>query len=457
MKRISGIAAAAVAGFLIGTLPAAAQYSNEFSPAKLLKQGKTSVDIAGTGMVVVQVQVNADGSHKAIKVIKSTNQGDNGAAMDIAQNSSYRPAHRGTTPVTAFYDFTLKFNGKSVANAESDSGGGGGGSGSDSSLSPAAQSVAALIRQKNYSGAKSRAQADLISAPDDQSLRQMLGVAAFDSGDVSTAAAAFDKVPTIGKQFQPAAAASFAAASVAAVDQNPQQALAYAQKAVALNPDANSRFALGTAQLANKQFADAVTTLKAVRASAMNDPKLSKSAKVNIDARLMSAYLATGDSQSAATIASEIKQLDPTSTLPGRVLGNTYWKMGVDAATALKYDDAFKYYEMAAAQGDAEVAVTADTEAAFLVTKTQKPDFKKMQAYADKAIAAKPDDAQANFAEGIALTGQWAQSHDDAQKKKALDALNHADSLAKTAGNEALALSIETFIKNNLAATPAAQ
>ncbi len=457
MKRISGIAAAAVAGFLIGTLPAAAQYSNEFSPAKLLKQGKTSVDIAGTGMVVVQVQVNADGSHKAIKVIKSTNQGDNGAAMDIAQNSSYRPAHRGTTPVTAFYDFTLKFNGKSVANAESDSGGGGGGSGSDSSLSPAAQSVAALIRQKNYSGAKSRAQADLISAPDDQSLRQMLGVAAFDSGDVSTAAAAFDKVPTIGKQFQPAAAASFAAASVAGVDQNPQQALAYAQKAVALNPDTNSRFALGTAQLANKQYADAVTTLKAVRASAMNDPKLSKSAKVNVDARLMSAYLAVGDSQGAATIASEIKQLDPTSALPGRVLGNTYLKMGVDAATAQKYDDAFKYYEMAAAQGDAEVAVTADTEAAFLVTKTQKPDFKKMQAYADKAIAAKPDDAQANFAEGIALTGQWAQSHDDAQKKKALDALNHADSLAKTAGNEALALSIETFIKNNLAATPAAQ
>ncbi len=454
MKRISGIAAVAVAGFLMGTLPAAAQYSNEFSPAKLLKQGKTSVDIAGTGMVVVQVQVNSDGSHKAIKVIKSTNQGDNAAAMDIAQNSSYRPAHRGTTPVTAFYDFTLKFNGKSVANAESESGGGGG---SNTSLSPAAQSVAALIRQKNYTGAKSRAQADLISAPDDQSLRQMLGVAAFDSGDVTTAAAAFDKVPTIGKQFQPAAAASFAAAAVAAVDQNPQQALAYAQKAVAMNPDTNSRFALGTAQLANKQYADAITTLKAVRASAMNDPKISKSAKVNIDARLMTAYLANGDSQDAATIAAEIKQLDPSSTLPGRVLGNTYLKMGVDAATAQKYDDAFKYYELAAAQGDPEVAVTADTEAAFLVTKTQKPDYKKMQAYADKAIAAKPDDAQANFAEGIALTGQWAQSHDDAQKKKALDALNHADSLAKTAGNEALALSIETFIKNNLAATPSAQ
>ena len=61
----------------------------------------------------MQVQVNADGSHKAIKVIRSTNPGDNAAAMDIAQNSSYRPAHRGSTPVTSFYDFTLKFNGKS--------------------------------------------------------------------------------------------------------------------------------------------------------------------------------------------------------------------------------------------------------------------------------------------------------------------------------------------------------
>jgi tetratricopeptide (TPR) repeat protein len=453
MKRISGIAALAVAaaGLLSWTLPAAAQYVNEFSPAKLVKQGTTSHDIAGNGLVVVQVQVNADGTHKVIKVLKTTNAGDNDAAMDIAQNSTYRPAHRGSTPVTAFYDFTLKFKGKLVVSSESE-GGGGGGSGN---LSPAAAAVASLIREKNYAQAKSKAQAALISAPDDQSLRQMLGIAAFDSGDATTAAQAFDKVPTIGKEFQPVAAASFAGAAVAMADQNPTQALAYAQKAVALSPDTNSRFALGTAQLANKQYADAVTTLKGVHAAAMSDPKLSRTAKVNIDARLMTAYLGVGDSQNAQAIANEIKQLDPSSTMPGRVLGSSYLKMGVDAGTAQKYDDAFKYYDMAAAQGDSEVAVTAYTEAAFLITKTPKPDYKKMQAYADKAIAVKPDDPQANFAEGIALTAQWAQSHDDSQKKKALDALNHADALAKSAGNEALALSIETFIKNNLAQSPA--
>lgn len=449
MKRISGIAALTFAACALGAVPAVAQYANEFSPAKLVTQGKTSLDIAGSGLVIVQVQVNPDGTHQVVKVIKSTNPGDNDAAMDIAKNSSYRPAHRGTTPVTAFYDFTLKFNGKSVASSESEGGVG--------ALSPEAQAVANLIREKNYDAAKSKAQTALISSPDDQSLRQMYGIAAYDAGDTTTAAEAFDKVPSIGKQFQPIAAASLARAAVDIADSNPTQSLAYAQKAVALNPDSNSKFALGIAQAANKQYSDAVATLKQVRASAMNDPKMTKSARVNIDARLMSAYMATGDTQNAQAIANEIKQLDPSSTLPSQMIGVGYIKSARDAATAQKYDEAFKDYEMAAAQGNPDIAVTADAEAALLVPKTPKPDFKKMQAYADKAIAVKPDDPLANYAEGIALTGQWSQSHDDAVKKKALDTLNHADSLAKAAGNEALALSIETFIKNNLAQTPAGQ
>lgn len=445
MKAISAVAALTVAAVALSGSPARAQYSNEFTAAKLIRQGKTSVAIAGSGMVIVQVQVNADGSHKAIKVIKSTNAGDNAAALDIAQNSTYRPAHRGSKAVTAFYDFTLRFNGKSVAASSEESSGA-----SNAGLSSAASQVAALIRAKNYAAAKSKAQAELISAPTDESLREMLGIAAYDAGDVTTAAAAFDKVTTIGKQFQPAAAASFAAASVTVAAQDPAQALAYANKAVALSPDTNSKFALGTAQLANKQYPQALATLKAVHDAAMNDPKLSKTSKVNIDARLMSAYSAANDSAGAAAIAAEMKRLDPSSTLSGRVMGNSYLKMGVDATQAQKYDEALKDFQQAAAQGDPEVAVTANTQAAFVIAKTSKPDYKLMQSYADKALAVKPNDAQANFAEGIALTGQWSQSHDDAQKQKATAALNKADSLAKASGNEALALSIETFIKNSL-------
>ena len=78
-----------------------------------------------------------------------------------------------------------------------------------------------------------------------------------------------------------------------------------------------------------------------------------------------------------------------------------------------------------------------------------------MQAYADKALAIKPNDAQANFAEGIALTGQWTASHNDDMKKSAAAALDKADQQAKAEGNEALSLQIETFVKKYLNATPA--
>jgi tetratricopeptide (TPR) repeat protein len=385
-----GTLTVATAAILGHALPAGAQYANQFVPAKLVAQGKTTHSIAGSGTTVVQVQVNADGSHKAIKVIHSTNPGNDAAAMDIAQNSTYHPAHRGSTPVTSFYDFTLKFNGKSVASAVSEEQSAGGGSGGTS----------------------------------------------------------------VANQNQ---AASLAVQAVKMADDNPTQALELAQKAMSLDPNTNSKYALGRAQLANKQYSDAIATLKEVHAAAFADPKMPTNAKVAIDTSLMTAYFENNDSQDAQAMAAEIKQLDPTSTLPGRVLGNSLINAGVTAGQAKNYDEAFKDFDQAAAQGDQQVAVTAYTQAALLVSKMDKPDYKRMQAYADKALALKPDDAMANFAEGIALTGQWASSHDDATKKKALDSLTKADQAAKAEGNIALSLQIETFIKQNLNSAPASQ
>jgi tetratricopeptide (TPR) repeat protein len=458
MKKLRTVVAPAVAVLAVfAGIPAAAQYSNEFVPAKLIHQGTTSKPIVGNGKVVVQVEVHPDGTHRAVKVISSTNPGDNGAAMEIAQNSTYRPAHRGTTAITAFYDFTLQFHGKSVANAQTESSESGSEVPAGGSLSGAASQVAALIREKQYAQAKSKAQMELLSSPGDESLRQMLGVAAFDSGDYEMAAASFDKVGSIGKQFQPIAAQSLARAAVDVAASDPAKALNYAQKAVALDPSTNSKYALGQAQLANKQYADAIGTLKQVRAAAFADPKTPTNAKVAIDTALMNAYMQTNDTQDMQVLAAEVKQLDPNSTLPGRVLGSNMLKAGVDAANAKNYAEAFKDFDQAAAGGDPEVAVTAYVQAAFLVAKMDKPDYKRMQAYADKALALKPNDAAANFAEGIALTGQWASSHDDGTKKKAADALDKADQQAKAEGNEALSLQIESFVKKNLNSTPSAQ
>jgi hypothetical protein len=447
MKRYSGIVALTVAlSVSAGALPALAQYANEFTPAKLVRQGTTTHDIAGSGKVIVQVQVNADGSHKVVKIISSTNPGDNAAAMEIAQSSTYRPAHKGTTATAAFYDFTLRFNGKSVA--QTDTGG---------EMSSSAAAVAALIRQKNYAEAKSRAQAGLASSPDDATLREMLGVAAYNSGDEATAAQAFDKVPTIGKQFQPAAASAFASAAVKLADTDPALALTYAQKAYAIDPNTNSRFALGVAQLANKQNAEALTTLKAAHESAIRDSSLNAQAKSNIDAQLMTAYLANNDPAGAQALAAEIKQLDPSSPVAARVMGNTYLRTGIDDANAKNYTEAIVQFDKAAQQGDTQVSVTAYTQAAFAYAKMPKPDFKTMQSYADKALALEPNNPEANFAEGISLTGQWVAAQTDAAaKKKALDALNKADALAKQANNTALVAAIESFIKqSNIAATPA--
>ncbi|MBV8638765.1 MAG: tetratricopeptide repeat protein [Candidatus Eremiobacteraeota bacterium] len=424
------------------TVPALAQVANEFSIAKVMKVGTSSQPISGSGTVKVQVQVNADGSHKAMKVISSTNPGDNAAAMEIAQNSSYRPAHRGTTPITSFYDFELKFNGKSVSHTEQ-----GGGGGAPSALAGAPSSVTgpidAAIRAHQYDTAISKANAALVSSPGNPAILQLLGIAQYYNKDYPSAAATFSKVDTIGKEFQPLAADAFASASVQESQTNPSTALDYAQKAVGLANNSNSQFALGVAQLANKQYPQAITTLKAVH-DKTTDPKT----KVAIDRQLLSAYLATNDTAGANATTAEMKQLDPTGGSATTAVGSHYIQLGNDAMTAKNYDDALKDYDQAAATGDPKVTVTANTGAAFAILSMQKPDYQKAQSYAAKAVAAAPNDPQANYAAGVSMVGIYANSKKASDKQQALDFLNKADQAAKAAGNTALALQIENQIKN---------
>ena len=200
MIRISRMAsaAAAVAVAVAFAVPASAQYANEYVPPKMTHQGKTSQAIAGSGTVVVQVQVFASGTAKAIRVIHSTNSGDNAAAMDIANHSSYRPAHRGKTAITAYYDFTLKFKGKSVASNAAAAG-----------MSGKAASIDALIRSGKYQQAKSQAESALQAMPGDATLNSELGAANYFLSNYPDAAAAFDKAPTIPKEFAKVAAQAY--------------------------------------------------------------------------------------------------------------------------------------------------------------------------------------------------------------------------------------------------------
>ena len=425
------------------TVPALAQYQNEYSIAKVTHIGTSSKPLAGPGTVKVQVQVNADGSHKAIKVISSTNPGDNATAMEIAQNSKYRPAHRGSTPVTTFYDFQLKFNGKMVSHQETGTSGGGGASALQGAPSSVTGPIDAAIRAKQYDTAISKANAALVTSPGNPAVLQLLGIAQYYNKDYTSAAATFSKVDTIGKQFQPLAADAFASASVQQSQSNPTQSLDYAQKAVALDNNSNSQFALGVAQLANKQYSQAITTLKAV-----HDKAPDAKTKVAIDRQLLSAYLGNNDAAGANTVSAEMKQLDPTGSSASTAVGAHYIELGNAAMNAKNYTDAVKDYDQAAATGDPKVTVTANTGAAFAILSMEKPDYQKAHDYAAKAVAAAPNDAQANYAAGVSMVGIYANSKKPADKQQALDFLNKADQLAKAANQTALALQIENQIKN---------
>lgn len=437
MNRFTRLAALAgtfvFAGAVLG--PAAAQYATDYTPPKLLRQGKTAHAIAGTGTVIVQVQVNANGSHKATRILKSTNRGDNAAAMDIAANSTYRIALRGKKPITAYYDFTLKFRGKSAAVADT---------GPESG--PTLQ-IARMIRAGNYAGAKAAAMQYLATNPSDTTALAQLGVADFYANDFAGAAAAFAKDGTIAQQYQAVAAHAYATA--AAQGKDPVSAVDYGKRAVALDTSANSYYGLGVAELNAGDAASAAVNLKKARDLAFADSKTGTREKVTLDTELFAAYVKNNDMADARTLAAQIKQLDPTSTVPQRILGNQLLTAGTVAGKAGKHDDAIASFLQAGTSGDRAVEVTGYTLASFEEGRKDKPDYAKAKGYADKALAINADDAQANFAEGVSISGQWVNGggKDAGLKSQAMGFLNKAESLAESAGNIGLKLQIQNFIK----------
>jgi tetratricopeptide (TPR) repeat protein len=428
-RIVAGISALTIA---VAAVPAFAQ-SEDYSIAKVIKQGTTTHAIAGSGTVLVQVQVNADGTHKVVKILKSDNPSDNAAAMDIAATSTYRPARRGSTPITTFYDFSLRFNGKS-AQTPDESGGAGGGD---------ATAIDALVRAGKYKDAIAKANAALLSSPGNPAVLQLLGVAQYYDSDYVDSATTFNRVDDIKKPFQQIAAQAFATGAVRVSATDPSQSLDFAHKAMALSADNTSKFALGVAQLANKQYPDALASLKGV-----HDQVTDKAARLNIDQELLQAYLATNDSAGAQATADEIKSLDPSGTGAQRAIAQHYLSAGNDAMKAADYAGALKDFDQAASAGSAPDAVTANTFAAFAIMSMPKPDYEKAKEDALKAVAASPDDAQANFAAGVAFANIYVSSKKNDDKAQALTYLKKSDQLAKAAGNEGLALQIESQIKN---------
>jgi tetratricopeptide (TPR) repeat protein len=409
----------------IATLAQSNGTENYYFPPKLVKRGTAATPIVGPGTVVVKVLVNADGSFKVEDIIRSTNHGNDAAAKEIAQTSTYRAATRGGKPIVAFYDFTLKFTGTSVSS-----------SGDEGELA----GLERMIKAGNYAGAKAGLTTYTAAHPDDKPARIDLGVALTFLGDYQGATAAYDAAGTIPANYRAVAGKAYAERAVSLTGAKDYAgAVAAAKRSVELSPNVATYNTLGFAELGAGDFENSIRDLEKARDLAVA-AKVSAHDRALIESNLASAYIGAGNLDGAKSAAAEATKLDPAVTGAQVAIASYYAKKGKELADSGKQLEAAGSYEQAALAAPG-AAVTMYVNAAFSYLNVKpKPENAKAKADADKALAIDPNSAGANFAAGIALAN-------DGKNTEALAFLNRAEASAKSGNDPNLTAGIQAAIK----------
>ena len=429
MSQRSIVTALAVAFAAAAYVAPAYAQGTYYIPPKLAKQGKATSPNSGPGTVVVKVLVNADGTFKVQDVIKSTNHGNDKAALEIAASSKYKPATRGNKPILAFYDYTLKFTASSVTSVDEDEGSG------------ALADIDKDIRGGNYTTAKSALEQYIAVHPGDAQAQGLRGVTDTYMKDYEGAVKAFDGAGTVPAKDAPSAALAYVLyAQQQANAKNGPAAVDAAKKGVQYAPTFASYNVLGYAQQVSGDYPSAIESFQKALSLAAADSTATPKSKSVIEANLATAYASSGDLDKAKAAAAQAVKLDPSSTAGNAAIAAYYFKKGQDAAKAGNLADAATNYESGAQASPADaVALYTEASLAYLNLKPNA-DPVKAQADAQKALAIEPDNARANFLAGIALA-------DQGKSKDALTYLNKADAAAKAQNDTALATQIETNIK----------
>ncbi len=419
-------AALAMSAFAIASAPliATAQTGTFYTPPKLIKQGTATSPIAGTGAVTVKVFVKKNGSIGAVTLQKSTNHGDDTAAVEIAKSSTYKPGVRDAKPIDAFYTMALKFNGSSVVNDT--------GTSSNQLLQ-----ANALIRANKFAEAKTEIQSYLASHPNDAKAQALLGVADAYSNDLAGATAAFDAAGTIPEQFKIVAAKAYADAAVEALrTKSYDKAIALSDKAMALQQNVNTLFIRGSAYANAQKYQQAIADLE--KAKSLAAAGNADAATVNaIDASLATSYVFGGQADKGVALARDLKRRDPSNTRVDDTLASYYNQQAAAAAKAGKIEEAVADLENAAMAVPSR-GVVLYVQAANLLAQPQKPDWKRVKSEADKALAIDPNDARANYVGGIALANQG-------DSKGAIPLLQKAK--ANVGSDTSLSADIDTALK----------
>jgi TonB family protein len=385
------LAALALGAIPLVSLPlaASAQTSQYYSPPKIVKQGANTTPLAGSGSVTLKVFVHKNGSVGTVEVEKSTNHGDDAAATEIAKTSTYKPGARDGKPIDAYYTMSLKFSGNAV---QADTGAGSG---------DMAQANA-LVRAGKYDDAKTHLQAYLTGHPGDKDAQALLGVADFYLKDAAGASAAFDAAGTIPDRLKSVAANAYADAAVDALKaKNNDQAIALSDKALALQANVNTLYIRATAYANSGKYASAISDFEKAKAQASSGK--SDAATMNaIDSGLVTAYLFGGQTDKGIALAKDVKRRDPSNTRVDEAMAGYYNQQATTAMQAGKKDQAVAMLE-AGAQAVPSRAASLYLQAANILSSGTTPDWKKVKAEADKALAVDPNEGHANYIAGVAL------------------------------------------------------
>ena len=422
---------AVIAAAALGAVPVSisAQTAVFYVPPKLASRGANTTPIAGKGTVTIKVFVHANGKADVPKVVaKSTNHGDDAAALEIAQTSTYKPASKDGKPTPAFYTFVLSFSGTGAASDAT-----------SATPSGALQQVAALERNGNYAGAKAQLATYLQTDPDDKEANLLLGVADSFTDDFSASATAFDKAGTIPVKYKTLAGKTYANAAVAALKANDDDsAIAYAGKGIELAPSAGPYNIRGDAEYAQKKFDAAVTDLEKARDLATAE-KADNHQLAIIETNLAAAYFGAGQADKGLATAKDVGRLDPSITQNGDVIAQYYTEKASALVKAGDRTGAADQLDAGAAAAPKD-AVQLYRDAATILANDTKPDWKVVKAEADKALAIDPNDARSNYVAGVALAN-------DKDTKDALTYLNKAQASAKTGNDADLSKQIDTALK----------
>lgn len=399
---------------------ASAQTATTYVAPKLLERGKTALAPGGDGSVTVQVLVKKDASSQVIKVIKSSNAGDNAIALDVAKNSKYTPAVRNGEKVDAYYDYVVNF-------------------GQQAAAAPASGTASALtaIRAGNYPDAELQLKAYLQTHPDDANANTLLGVADEFSGDYAGATAAFDKSGTVPDQYKLLAVQAYEKQAGANLDaKDVPGAIAMATRAIALNPQSlQGYYVRGNAYIRQPDTTAAIADLQKARTIAVaakgDDKELA-----TIAFSLAIAQLDAGQYGEAATTEREVSRVD--GTLAAQFDKNAYVEVsnaGITLANQGKIADSVSRFESGA---NAFPASAADfyAQAATVLATDKKPDYDKITAEGEKALALDPKSGRANYILGIAAANKK-------DPKGALDYMNKAKASPGYASDPSLAKQID--------------